>query len=366
MSSLYIHIPFCHKICSYCDFAKVYYNEQIVDDYLLALENEVKAKYDGAEFATIYIGGGTPSSLTIKQLLKLFKILEKLNKASDAEFTIEMNVEDITVDKLSCLKTNGINRLSVGIQTINKKFFELLDRATYPDETKEKLLLAKEYFSNISLDFIYAYPKQSMDDLKEDLAFLKEIDPSHISMYSLIIEKNTKLYIDKTSALDEDLESEMYYYIINYIKELGFNHYEISNFAKEGYQSKHNQVYWNNQHYHAYGLGASSYLANVRASNTRSLNKYLAGQWDYISDELSQLEDMQYFLILGLRQIKGISKSAFKARYNKDLKEVFPIAKLLKDGLLNEEKDYLYIPGDKLYVSNQVLSYFIGGLNEEN
>lgn len=360
MISAYIHIPFCKEICSYCDFPKVYYKEEIVDNYLLALEKEIKARYKFEKIKTLYIGGGTPSALNIKQLKKLFEIISYLDLSSLEEFSIELNIEDINEDKLKLFKENKINRLSIGLQTINEKFYKLSNRYNDKEDVINKINLAKKYFDNISLDFIYAFPDQKIKDLDLDLDFIKSLNLNHISIYSLIIEPNTVLAIEKTKALDQDLENEMYYHIVKSLKTMNYKHYEISNFAKDNYQSKHNKVYWNNDKYYGFGLGASSYIENKRFTNTKSISNYLKDKYNVIEENIDLKTDMEYFLILGLRKIKGINIKDFFNRYNKNLEEVFNIDKYIKEKLLIKKDGYISIASDKLYVSNYILSDLIG------
>ena len=224
MKSLYIHIPFCKSICSYCDFAKMFYNENLALSYLDELSNEVNNNYKQDMLETIYIGGGTPSILSKKELNKLFYITNKLNIEPNYEFTIEANIADINEEFLSLCKSNKVNRLSIGIETINDKFYKLLNRENNIEDIKNKILLAKKYFSNINIDLMYAFPNETMEDLKCDLDFFKSLDVEHISIYSLIIEENTKLYIDGIKPISEELDREMYYYIIDYLENIGYKH----------------------------------------------------------------------------------------------------------------------------------------------
>ena len=279
MKSLYIHIPFCKSICSYCDFAKMFYNEFLALSYLDELSNEVNNNYKQDMLETIYIGGGTPSILSKKELNKLFSITNKLNIEPNYEFTIEANIADINEDFLKLCKNNKVNRLSIGIETINDKFYKFLNRKNNIEDIKNKILLAKKYFSNINIDLMYAFPNETMEDLKCDLDFFKSLDVEHISIYSLIIEENTKLYIEGIKPISEELDREMYYYIIDYLENIGYKHYEISNFSKEGLESRHNLNYWNNLNYYGFGLGASGYIENTRYTNTRGINSYLKGNY---------------------------------------------------------------------------------------
>ena len=261
--SCYIHIPFCSKICSYCDFCKVFYNEELVDKYLEELEIEINDSYQGEVLDTIYIGGGTPSSLNINQLNKLFGIISKLNKSKDIEFTIECNF-DIDYEKIDLFKKFGINRISFGLESINKKVLKVLDREINKNRVIDIINYChKVGINNINVDLIYAVKGQSINDLLEDINFIKSLDITHISTYSLILEEHTKLYIDGYKYIDDELDRDMYDLICRELKD--FDHYEISNFSKnESYRSKHNMTYWKNLEYYGFGLGSSGYEGNIR------------------------------------------------------------------------------------------------------
>lgn len=360
MKSLYIHIPFCESICSYCDFSKFLKNEEWIEQYLNALEKEINYRYKGEEIETIYIGGGTPSCLNIKQLNKLFNIVNKINKSELFEFTFECNIENIDYDKLKLLYKNGVNRLSIGVQTFNQKFLKYLNRNHTKKNVVDTIRIAKDIgFKNINIDLIYAIPGEDLNDLEMDLNEFIKLDISHISTYSLILEEHTKLFIDKEKTIDEDLDYQMYQLICNKLKESGYNHYEISNFSKYGYESKHNLTYWNNQEYYGFGLGASGYINGVRYDNTKSLNKYLNQEYILESHKLDQNEQVENEFILGLRKIDGINKEKFKLKYNKDIKDIEIVNKLIKENKLLENKKNIYINPEYIYVSNDILLEFI-------
>lgn len=364
IKSAYIHIPFCMKICSYCDFCKMYYIEEFVDKYLIELEKEIEKKYQKDILKTIYIGGGTPSCLNEQQLDKLFSITNKFNLEEQYEFTFECNICDIKESLLKKLKANQVNRISIGIETINEKFYKLLNRYNDKDKIKEKIKLVKKYFTNINIDLMYAFENQTIKDLNKDLDFFKELDVPHISIYSLILEQNTKLYINNTKPISEELESDMYYYIIDYLERLGYEHYEISNFSKDGYSSVHNLTYWNNEDYYGFGLSSGGYVNKKRYTNTRSLNKYLKG--NYILDEeyITKDIDMENYMILGLRKREGIKKEDFFYKYNSKIEDIFDIINMVDKNLVEDKEGYIRIPKDKLYLSNTILVNFIGGSNE--
>ena len=360
MKSVYIHIPFCSSICSYCDFSKFYYNEDWVNQYLEALNNEIDLNYKGEVLNTLYIGGGTPSCLNIEQLTKLFNIIKKFNLSTKVEFTFECNVENINKEKLEFLYKKGVNRLSIGVQTFNNDLLKILNRHHTKEEVIEKINLAKSIgFNNINVDLIYAIPKEDMNILKNDLDLFLSLNINHISTYSLIIEPNTKLYIDKFKNIDEDLDYEMYKYICTKLKKNGYNHYEISNFAKDGYESSHNLTYWNNEEYYGFGLGASGYVNGIRYDNTKNLNKYLNKNYIYESHELELKETIENEFILGLRKVKGINKKIFQDKYNINIKDINHVKKLITDGKLLEDEDNIYINPKYLYTSNDILIEFL-------
>lgn len=360
MKAVYLHIPFCQTICSYCDFCKMYYRPELVTSYLEVLNNEIKSTYHGEIIETIYIGGGTPSSLSITELKQLMAIIKTFKKTDNYEFTFECNIENIDYDKLMLLYQNGVNRLSIGIQTFNLKLLKDLNREHSEDEVIGKIKMAKKIgFNNISIDLIYAIPNETMSDVQKDLLKFLKLDINHIATYSLIIEPNTKLYINKTKPLDDELDFNMYQLIRNTLTENGFNHYETSNFAKPGAESKHNLTYWNNEQYYGFGLGASGYLNGTRYENTRSINHYLEGKYRLEEHVLSKEDDMENHMILGLRQLKGVNKGEFEKRFDIKIKDAFQIDKMINEGKLIEDENNLFIADKYIYLANEILVNFI-------
>lgn len=358
IKSAYIHIPFCKSICSYCDFSKMYYNSNFVNSYLNALSNEIKEDYKGEILETIYIGGGTPSSLSIDELKHLFLITNTLNLSDNYEFTIECNIEDVTKEKLELFKNNKVNRISIGVQSFNNKILKYLNRKYDSEIILKKINLAKKYFDNINIDLIYAVNNETIDDLKKDLKMFLSIDIPHISCYSLIIEKNTILYNKNEEYISEDLDRLMYDTIEKTLSS-NYCHYEISNYAKKGFESKHNLCYWNNKEYYGFGLSAASYIENKRINNTRNLKKYIEFNRDKKEEILTKEDKIRYELILGFRKIEGINKKEFYNKYNIDIHDLYNINELLKKGYLNEDDEYIFIPKEYIYVSNDILINFI-------
>ena len=355
MKSVYIHIPFCSNICSYCDFPKIYYHKKWINDYLEALNREIELRYKGELIETIYIGGGTPSSLEIEELEKLFSIIRKI-KSNYLEFTIECNLDNLTKEKIDLFKKNNINRISIGIESFDKKNLKFLNRNLNNLELIP--YMKKIGIDNINVDLIYALPTESKKTLINDIDKLLELDVPHISTYSLIIEPHTMIYNKKIENIDDFLDLEMYNIICSKLK--AYNHYEISNFSKKGYESKHNLTYWNNEHYYGFGMGASGYIDNIRYTNTKSINEYIKGNYILEEEKLDIKETMENEMILGLRKLEGVNISNFKKRYNKEIKEVFKIDKLIEEGKLLIENDYIKINSKYLYVSNEILINFIG------
>ena len=359
MTSCYIHIPFCDNICTYCDFCKRYPSNQIIDKYLNSLKKEITDNYKGELLKTIYIGGGTPSSLNSKQLIKLMKIIKLLKKDIDCEFTFECNPESITEEKLIILKENGVNRISMGVESTNDKLLKYLGRKHNFKMIKEKVKLIKKYFNNINIDLIYALPNERIVDLKKDLHNIVKLNVNHVSTYSLEIHKHTILGIKKTKPIVEDLDSDMYNIICSYLKENGFNHYEVSNFYKGNSYSHHNMTYWKNNEYYGFGLGASGYVRNTRYDNTRSMYKYCNGNRVFNKEKLSKQDKISYELILGFRLINGINKDEFKKKYGINLVDQYNIKDLIKNGLLVDDGLNVKVSYDKIYIENFILENFV-------
>ncbi len=362
ISSLYVHIPFCQNICSYCDFCKMYYQKKEILPYLRALEEELNQVYQNETIKTIYIGGGTPSCLSVEELEVLFKILEKVKKSPQVEYTIECNFDSVTKEKLELFKRVGVNRLSFGLETTHSRFEDYLGRKIDSNKAKEILSDAKKIgFQNINVDLMYAFKGETLEEVEEDIDFILSLDVSHISTYSLIIEKNTILGIQKEKEISSDLDHQMYQLICKKLKEHGYIHYEISNFAFQGAFSSHNLTYWHNQYYYGIGLGAASYLPEKRILNTRSLSKYKKGQRIIEVENLTTKDQMIYELILNLRLLEGLDLDDFYRKFHTRLEENFPYQKLVNRGMLVIEENHLKIKEDLLYVSNYILEELIYG-----
>lgn len=329
----------------------MYYNKEFVTSYLNSLEKEIDKYYKKNLIKTLYIGGGTPSCLDFKDLKKLFKIIEKFKFYKYYEFTFECNISDINEKLLKLLKENKVNRLSIGVQSFNKKVLDNIGR--YEKPNIKKINLAKKYFNNINIDLIYGTNNQSIIDLNKDLEIFIKLDIQHISTYSLILENNTILKINNYQENDDEKVRVMYDTIRKKLKKSGYTHYELSNFSKKGYESKHNLVYWNNEKYYGFGLGASGYIDNIRYTNTRSINSYNKGNYRLEEEIITKEIDMSNEMILGLRKIKGVSNKKFYNKFGKNINEVFTTNKLCK------KNNNYYIAKKNLFTSNSILIDFI-------
>jgi len=355
IKSCYIHVPFCKNICSYCDFCKNFYDEKIVSDYLNALELEINNNYKDEVLNTLYIGGGTPSSLSLDNLKKLFKILKKIKLSKTYEFTFECNYDDITEELLMLLKQNKVNRLSIGVQTFNGKYEKILNRKINKKDIIDSVNLSKKYFNNVNVDLMYALPEESIEDLEDDLNTFINLDVKHISTYALIVEEHTKLGLSNLKEVDDDTQNNMYYKIVDTLKNNGYTHYELSNFSKPGYESKHNLTYWNNEEYYGFGAGASGFVNNIRYDNTKSIINYINGKTKIYEEYIDKEQMIKDEIMLSLRKTKGVNKKEFLKKYGLSFDDVFNYKKLILLDLLKEENDGIYIPGDKLFVSNEII-----------
>ena len=360
MNAVYVHIPFCRHICSYCDFCKVLHIKTFVDDYLDALQNEIINTYDGELIKTLYVGGGTPSCLTHQERVKLFRILENFKKTPDCEFTYECNPEDITEELLDDLVQGGVNRISLGVESFDKNNLEFMNRSITFKELEEKVaLLHNRGLDNYNFDLIYAIPGEKLSTLKKDLANLLKLEPAHISTYSLIIEDHTKLKNDKTEYISEDLDRKMYDLICKTLDKAGYNHYEVSNFALDGYESKHNITYWKNNEYYGFGLGASGYKGGVRYTNTKNLSEYINHKYRKEELLLSFKDQTDNEIMLGLRLLEGINVNNFYDKYGKNIQDLYKVQDLIDQKLLIYRHGQLYINPKDIYIMNEILTKLI-------
>ena len=374
---VYIHIPFCKQKCYYCDFISYANKEQYFDKYVQALIAEISSFFDnnGVEIETIYIGGGTPSIIGAKYIEKIMNKLQERNALITAkEITIEVNPGTATEKKLKTYKKIGINRLSIGLQSTDNHILKTIGRIhSYEDFFNTYKLARNQGFDNINVDLMIGLPNQKISDVKSSLEKITELKPEHISVYSLIVEENTPiekmLNIGKLELPDEELERNMYWYVKNFLELNGYKHYEISNFAKEGYESKHNLNCWNQKEYIGFGVAAHSYIDDVRFGNTGSIEEYLEncenGEFEKnrIIDEVEKdvFSREQEFMLIGLRKIDGVSIQDFKNKFGDNPIFVFKneLSKLVEDGLVVVDFDSIRLTNKGLDLANLVWEEFV-------
>ena len=347
VKSMYVHIPFCKSICSYCDFTKVFYSFLYEEKYLLALIKEIEdAKPNKCN--TIYIGGGTPSVLSNAGLEKLLSFLKDYLE-DDYEFTIEVNPETIDESKVMLFKKYGINRVSIGVESFNEEILSILSRKhTFKDVKMCVDLLNKYDITNYSFDFIYGIRGLKKSHIKNDFKYIDMLNPKHLSFYSLILENNTCLMAQKYVEEDEEVVVDQYEYIYSELEKRGFKQYEVSNYCLKDYESKHNLVYWNAKEYYGFGLGASGYINNIRYINTKNLTKYLNNENFKEKEELTINEKKEEYIMLKLRLTEGFNLSEYMNLFNEDLKKTKKreIEKLIGNNLIK-------IDGDRLTTTHQ-------------
>lgn len=320
VKSMYVHIPFCKSICSYCDFTKVFYSFLYEEKYLNSLKEEIK-KDNPNKCNTIYIGGGTPSVLSNNGLERMLSFLSSYLE-DEYEFTIEVNPETINEEKVKLFSKYGINRVSIGVESFNDDILLMLSRKhKYEDVKKCVDLLNKYGIINYSFDFIYGIRGLKISHIKNDFKYIDLLNPKHLSFYSLILEDNTCLKAQKYVEEDEEVVVSQYDYIYKELEKRAFKQYEVSNYSLEGYKSKHNLVYWNAKEYYGFGLGASGYVDGVRYINTKNLTKYLNGENVRNKEKLGIQDQKEEYIMLKLRLNEGFCLEEYKELFKEDLLE---------------------------------------------
>ena len=369
-TSAYVHIPFCTQICYYCDFSKVFIKNQPVDSYLEHLLEEFQS-YDIQKLRTLYIGGGTPTALSASQLEVLLKGLTKnLNLSVLEELTIEANPGDLDADKIAVLKNSAVNRVSLGVQTFDDKMLKKIGRSHLEKDIYENIdRLKLAGFDNISIDLIYALPGQTMEQVKDNVAKAIGLDIPHMSLYSLILENHTvfmnRMRRGKLPLPKEELEAEMFEYIIVELERVGFEHYEISNFSKPGFESRHNLMYWDNAEYYGIGAGASGYVNGVRYKNHGPIRHYLSaveeGNARITEEHLSQKEQMEEEMFLGLRKKSGVSMARFEEKFGRSFDGLYGeiVRDLVQQGLMQIDGDRVRMTKRGLFLGDTVAERFI-------
>jgi len=334
----------------------MFYVKKWANKYFDALYDEVQNLYEGEMIKTLYIGGGTPSMLNESELEQLDRVIKLFTLSPDCEFTFEANLSDLNDIYLTRLKNMGVNRLSIGIESFDEAKLKLMGREASFDEANKIIKMARSKgFDNINIDFMYALPKEDLQTTKDDIKKIIKLKPDHISAYGLILEPNTRMYIHYKKTVEEDEEYEMYKSIKRMLSRAGYEHYEVSNYAKPNKYAKHNLVYWLNGEYYGFGLGASGYLHEVRYENTKNINKYLDGKYINKRELVSIEDEKKNKLMLGLRLLKGINLNEWFLKYHENLEVNENIKKLIKEKLLLVEDNYLFVNPKKLYIMNEIL-----------
>lgn len=377
---LYIHIPFCKQKCYYCDFVSYAKNEKFFERYIEALLEEMNNFFDNndIEIKTIYIGGGTPSIIDakyIEKIMNFFKEKDLLKKTK--EITIEVNPGTVDEEKIKCYKKAGINRLSIGLQSTDDNMLKKIGRIHCYKDFLNTYKFAKEAgFDNINVDIMIGLPEQKISNVKNTLEKIINLEPEppkHISVYSLIVEENTpieKMINEGTLELpNEENERNMYWYVKNFLELNGYNHYEISNFSKDGYESIHNSDCWKQKEYIGFGVAAHSFINDVRFGNTSNLDEYLRNcenkdfENNRIIDEVEKdlFSKEQEFMLVGLRMIDGVSIQEFKNKFGENPIFVFKseLSKLVEDGLLMVDFDRIKLTNRGLDLANLVWEEFV-------
>lgn len=380
---IYIHIPFCVRKCFYCDFLSAPSDEETREKYVKSLCREIKQEagaYEQYQVDTIFFGGGTPSLLTAEQIQRIMDTVRGnyslQSGKEEPEITMEVNPGTVTFEKLCGYKKAGINRLSIGLQSVRDEELKALGRIHTFEEFKDTWNFARKAgFSNINVDLMSALPGQSVENWRESLEKAAALGPEHISAYSLIVEAGTPFFdwYEEKSVTDEahpplpdeDKEREMYKLTEEFLKQYGYHRYEISNYAKEGKECRHNRRYWQRENYAGFGLGAASMVENVRWSNTRNLQQYLEANRKEDRQVLSEKEQMEEFMFLGLRLTKGVSTQNFYRQFGKEIESVYGqvLTELMEEKLLlkteeAEETRYFLSPYGT-DISNYCMAQFL-------
>lgn len=376
---LYIHIPFCVKKCLYCDFISYENRNELVEEYIHSLKQEIINYKDCNKYtiSTIYIGGGTPSFINSKYITQIIETIGKTFRVKeDAEITIEINPGTVTEKKLKDYKNCGINRVSIGLQSTDNKILKQIGRIhTYEQFLETYNLVKKVGFKNINVDLMLALPNQTLAILEDSINRVIELNPEHISIYSLILEEGTPLYnlveTKKIHLLDDEIERQMYWLVKKKLERNGYNHYEISNFAKQGYESKHNTDCWKQKEYIGFGVAAHSYINNTRYSNTEELQKYIISMVNadlqgntntkIIHEIQNKEKQMKEYMMLGLRKIEGVKISEFKNKFIQNPLYIFrhELDKLVKEELIEIDENSIKLTNKGLDFANVVWEKFV-------
>ena len=357
--SVYIHIPFCKSKCKYCSFVS-FPNTEKITGYLFSLFKEIDVHYEGEPLKTLYFGGGTPSLLPIDFVKK---IISKFNLLPDCEITFEFNPDDCDIEYLKNLRDFGINRLSLGSQSFNNNLLEIIGRRHNSEDILKAIDTAKKAgFENINIDLIYGLPNQTMEILKNDLYIISKLDIQHVSTYGLKIEEGSYFYSNYPQSLpNDDLQADMYLEINKYLENLGYKRYEISNFAKNGYESKHNLTYWDNAEYYGFGVAAHGYINGIRYSNYTTLEEYMNSPSTHECGHfLTDKEKLEEEIFLGFRRTSGIDISKINQKYGIDFNNKYKttLDKYSPQFIIKTQSGWT-LSTEGVLLSNNILSEFL-------
>lgn len=367
-AAAYIHVPFCAHHCGYCDFAVAAGQDHLIDLYLEALAAELATLETAARVETIFLGGGTPTYLDARRLDRLLvDVLRWLPLAEGGEFSIESTPDSLDAERAVVLQRHGVNRISIGAQSFEPRLLNVLERIHQPEQVPRAVAVARSIDAQVSLDLIFGVPGQSLADWDRDLQRALELRPDHIATYGLTFEKGTRLWKQQQAgqvrSLDEDTERAMYLHAIDVLATAGFEHYEISNFARPGCRSRHNQVYWANRPYFGFGMGAARYVSGRRELNTRSLDSYirqvLAGASPTMQSEMLDPEERaRETLALQLRRADGIHRSSFRQQTGFDLDALAgpAISRHVELGLLTDDGKQVRLTREGKCVADAVVT----------
>ena len=368
---IYIHVPFCRRKCNYCAFNSKVSDESEQAAYVDALTQEIKLRGDNSAVETIYFGGGTPTTLTLNRLEKIICAVWKyFNVNACAEVTIEANPSTVDRDYLRGLRDLGFNRISLGVQSFDDGLLKILGRIHDSRAAIKTVELAKNFFDNVSIDLMYGLPTQTLENLRRDVELIKSLDVQHVSIYGLEVEEGTKFFeLARAGMLNlpaENICADMYDFITETLPTLGYRRYEISNFAKKNFESRHNIGYWTGKNYFGFGAGAHSFDGKLRTSNLRDVATYTkkicAGEnISTIEEVVTRQAAMEEFCFLGLRMIAGISAQAFENKFGVKIFEVFGtvIERNIQYGLLAIDGDRIYLTQRGLALGNEVFADFL-------
>ena len=379
---IYVHIPFCKQKCNYCDFVSYCDKNELVEQYIKALKQEIKnnsSKIKDSEISTIYIGGGTPSYINsqyIKEILETIK--QNYNISKNVEITIEVNPGTVTKEKLTNYYENGINRISIGLQSCNNNLLKMIGRIHTYEEFLDTYNLAREVgFKNINVDLMIGLPNQTLEDIKTSLEKIISLNPEHISVYSLIVEEGTpiekKIEKGELKLPNEKIERKEYWLVKDTLENFRYKHYEISNFAKKEYESKHNLNCWEQKEYFGFGASAHSYINGTRYSNTESMEEYINQEMQNVQCEVgidglhivheiqNEEEQKKEYILLGLRKIDGIKISKFKNKFGSNPIMEFrnELNKLSQEKLIEIDLDNIKLTKKGIDLANIVWEEFV-------